>query len=92
MNKVALVIDNPKNCAECKVVDYRSRVQEYHCRYLENRYMKKYDEKPDDCPLIPIPEKRDEHVKLNNWELEGIINSENRGYNNALDDILGETE
>lgn len=57
MSKAILIVDNPKNCAECKVVDYWPKVQEYHCRYLENRYLKKYDEKPIDCPLRPIPDK-----------------------------------
>lgn len=40
----------------------------------------------------PMPEFRDEHYKTFSIELSQIINSENRGYNDCLREILGEEE
>lgn len=42
--------------------------------------------------LKPLPNKRNEHNVYCNWELENIINSECRGFNNCLNEILGEEE
>lgn len=105
MNKAILVIEMPKSCAECKVVDYLSRPQEYHCRYLEDRYMKNYNEKPIDCPLKHLPEWKEElsteetiieHRLPENRYASSILlekaitKAKQRGYNECLKDILGE--
>lgn len=46
----------------------------------------------DKFTLKPMPEYRDEHYKSFSIELSNIINSENRGYNDCLREILGEEE
>lgn len=93
MNKSILIIDTPKNCAECRLVDYWKRVQEYHCRYLDNRYLKEYDEKPIDCPLKPVPQKKDlieieKSFIQNKVSIVKLYNAS--GYNACIDEILGE--
>ena len=47
-------------------------------------------EKTVEAELKPLPQKKDENVKLNSWELTGIYNAESRGYNKCIDEILGE--
>ena len=84
--KAILVIDMPDKCSNCKL-------SEIYMGYLEcNVYGKQLitDVKPNWCPLKPLPEFRDEHYKSFSLELSQIINSENRGYNDCLQEILGE--
>lgn len=43
--------------------------------------------------LKPLPKKRNEHWLCNeSWDLESIINAENRGWNACIDEIVGEEE
>lgn len=94
--KAILVLNKmPKCCAECEVVDYWSRPQEYHCRYLEDRYMKKYNEKPIDCPLKSIPQKIDICERI--YQAYGLGNDEiyqriRQEVEDIYDEILGEEE
>ena len=42
--------------------------------------------------LKPLPEFKHEHFMCFSAELSGIINSENRGWNDCLTEILGDEE
>lgn len=95
--KAILVLDKmPKTCRECKITyldtgdDAYFGANVYRC-VIDNSEI--YTEgRQYDCPLKPMPEKKDEHVKIDNWGLEGIINAEHRGYNRCLEDLLGDEE
>ena len=92
MTKAILVLDEmPKSCEDCEL-----------CRdgYLCLR-LGEVDEsivngtKDLRCPLKPMPEKKDEHIKFDSsdlWGVARIINVENKGYNNCIEEILGEEE
>ena len=86
MKKSILVIDTPERCVDCVCFPLCSL--EYGLLYGE---VLKAKSKPIKkiCKLKPMPEKKDEHVKLDSWELTDIYNAEHRGYNNAINDILG---
>ena len=79
MKKAVIVIEMPKSCWECPVVD-----GEYGDCQLLNKQICDDDKRMEDCPLRPLPEK---------WEIQPY-NSQSRvdwkiGYNNCLDDIQG---
>ena len=85
MSKSILVIDTPKCCRECPVcASYAESAfspREYWCSPMDNRDAEPED-KPDWCPLKPVPEYElvwydDEK---SDWE---------RGYNDCIDEILG---
>ena len=86
--KSILVVDTPSSCKSCKFYD------EWWCKIK--------DRCPEDdmgengiaiwCPLRPLPEVRDTHCHYGNWELDRIINSQSRGWNWCIDEIMGETE
>lgn len=87
--KSILVIDTPKTCKECPCqmmlvcVPADEDIDEY---VDPNTTM------PEWCPLRPLPEVRDTHCHYDNWELDRIINSQNRGWNWCIDEIMGEKE
>lgn len=79
MKKAVIVIDMPNSCRNCPMLD-----GEYgYCQVL-NKEICGIDNRMEDCPLRPLPEK---------WERKPY-NSDSRvdwqnGYNHCLDDIQG---
>lgn len=91
--KAILVIDMPKECWDCPL--HRSSWDEDNeeimiCRgkYMESHY----GERPDWCPLKPLPEKK--HKITNDYESIKSFNTYflyRDGWNDCIDEILGET-
>lgn len=52
-------MEMPKSCADCKLGKKYGLVGDYHCflldQYFTNNPKPPYKEKPDECPLIPVP-------------------------------------
>ncbi|MBR2653992.1 MAG: hypothetical protein IKD59_05485 [Lachnospiraceae bacterium] len=63
--KAILVIDMPKNCAECKLM-YLQGIGEGICNAVD------WDERPTWCPLRPLPQKKE--VEVN--DIEDIMRTE----------------
>ena len=87
MSKVILVIDDPTCClmCSCSSVIY----QNMKCLALGENLTESevYDEKPEWCPLKPIPEKSDIHKANTETVLNWI-----EGWNACIDAILKEDE
>lgn len=86
MSKAVLVMDMPKSCDECNFIDelyhycnipwFGKDVSDYvACRH-------------EDCPLRPMPEKREEHP-AEYYEFGTLGVAYVSGYNNCIDEILG---
>ena len=101
MSKAILVIDMPRTCEECPICqgvaldgDYVCSIKDEHGEergFDDGRY-----EKPDWCPLKPVPEKKKEKT-LN--DIVGVGDRESvfkcvleelvkQGYNACIDEIL----
>jgi hypothetical protein len=89
MQKAILVIDMPKSCYECPLLDDRG---DYPiCLITDQTKGYKFrvrEQKMDKCPLKELPEKYDieeemkkPHDRDYTWEFEG-------GYNKCLEEIL----
>ena len=97
MNKAILVIDMPSCCKECSLCvseELFPSFDEYSC-IVENVAVDVYD-KPDWCPLKPMPEKIPEFdhtvkAKSDNAYDVGLCmynKGLNRGYNSCIERIL----
>ncbi len=96
MSKAILVMDMPSSCSKC---DFCLEITEnHHCcqRVLgDNERCKRVDcdvefyqyEKPDWCPLKPVPEKKDESDFDSDSDYFEAL-----GYNACIDEILGGLE
>lgn len=88
MGKAILVMDMPKNCAECNLCGNQD--DEYFCipddftHYLGSSYVNhSCESRPEWCLLKPMPEKR-------NTEYNPARNPyTTEGYNTCIDEILG---
>lgn len=93
MAKGIVVVDIPKQCCECPFFDvleesnimYCSVSELGHCehllKFIENEYLK-----PDWCPIKPIPNRKSE-----DFGQTIIAAARGEGWNECLDEILGET-
>lgn len=88
MSKAVLVMDMPKNCAECNQCQYGNEDGEYSCipdnfaHYLSSNYVNhSCESKPNWCPLKPMPEEKQHAEEV----LEIFINT---GYNACIDELL----
>lgn len=72
--KAILVIDLPKNCAECKL--------ESICNEVD------WEERPSSCPLKPMPEKKERESWGDN-EYAFYNNLHKMGWNDCIDEIAG---
>ena len=88
MNKAILVIDMPDGCRECHLCGEEYMTYRDYCRITDS-YIWTID-RPDWCPLKPLPEKYDIEAERNkphdidcDWEFES-------GYNACIEEILGE--
>ena len=80
--KAILVIemsDIPKNCMSCPLIDYH-REYSIVCRHYQTG-----DIRPSWCPIKPLPKKKTPNGS-------DIFNDYVRGWNECVDEILGETE
>ena len=82
--KAILVIDLPKNCAECKLM-FLQGIGEGICNAVD------WEERPSWCPLKPMPEKKERESWGDN-EYAIYNNLHKMGWNDCIDYILGETE
>ena len=100
MNKAILVIDMPNKCWDCpccEIWEAIPSIEECTCN-LRNIIVDKYN-KPDWCPLKPVPEKIDvpdwdDDIKAKNKNAEEVgmymyDRGYYRGYNICIDKILG---
>ena len=99
MSKSILIIDTPKSCYKCPMMFddgngiwcgvERDKDGDMHMRV---HYYCDENGRAIWCPLRPLPQARDEHCRYDDWDLECLINAENRGFNKCLHEILGETK
>ena len=81
--KAILVIDMPKNCAECKLIHLQG-IGEGTCNAVE------WEERPSRCPLRLLPQKKETRYGVQYSGLAEEYRKE--GWNECLDAILGEME
>ena len=79
MSKSVLVIDTPDCCEKCPI-DYA------HC---SEHGTKRYSAKSEWCPLRPLPPKLVSYGYLDVGNEDGMYE---KGWNNCIDEILGEKE
>ena len=92
MSKVLLIVDMTDNEYKLFNTFYKKEIMNVDIGYYYDAMEGwSYLRKKLLCAK-PIPEPKDEHVKMDNWELGSIINAESRGYNKCLDEILGEND
>jgi hypothetical protein len=82
-NKSILVIDTPKNCHDCPIIDYCHN-NDGKCNLLIRQ---------DWCPLTPLPEKISLHKFIGKSAFDNnmatmMARQYTQGYNSCLDDIL----
>ena len=82
--KAILVIDTPKNCAECKLM-FLQGIGESICNAVD------WSRRPSWCPLKDLPSNKE---MKGDWEnvVDVWVDGANYGYNKCLNDISGETE
>ena len=81
--KAILVIDTPKKCGDCKL--FMNNGNSYWC--VITGFDTTRSSMPNNCPLKPIPHKREAIGILNDYARGKIL-----GFNSCLKIILGETE
>ena len=83
-DKSILVVETPKHCGECQLW-----LEDFYCGCKKFSNTKR----PKDCPLKPLPKKK---LVLEHWTGNLIVNRyelmEAKGYNDCIDEILGEKE
>lgn len=91
--KAVLVIDMPKDCWDCHLVDEWGNCNAI--KMTSEKYgvsIKQYDkERASWCPLRPLPQER-EFGKQNIMPIKVDGSSFTLGWNACLDEIVGETE
>lgn len=90
MSKAVLVIDMPNNCVECDVtcLDRHQRdvgLIKHPCQ--EENY-----ERPEWCPLRPLPEKKEPTRKPVSDEFSWKYTDYEKGFNDCIDVITGESK
>lgn len=91
MRKAVLVMDMPENCKDC-TMSIQSKEKHtgqfcWRCINALTIMIDKSGEKPDWCPLRPVPEKKEKYSLMGD-------NSAGRvdGWNACIDEILGGVE
>ena len=85
MSKSVLVIDTPKSCENCYMLSHN------YCNFqclITGELIEKSTNKPDWCPLKPLPEKKEYIVPIDNVEAQKDIIAV--GWNACIDEITGE--
>ena len=92
--KAVLVIDMPKDCWDCHLVDEWGNCNAI--KMTSERYgvsVKQYDkERASWCPLRPLPKKMNETEYMQKVNSDGDWYEQVVGWNNCIDEITGETE
>jgi len=85
--KAILVLEMPSSCMGCNFLHCEIEENKEYCEAREIR--KQVDlakeEKPDWCPLKPMPEKKDSAIGTNYQRFV-------KGYNACIDEIVGDKE
>lgn len=83
MSKVMLVMDEPKKCLECPMLNGSDEciLQDEDANFTSDTW----DDLKSNCPLRPVPEKK--KVMSIQCDKEHYFN---RGYNACIDEILKE--
>lgn len=98
MSKAVLVMDMPDSCMGCNFLycNVESNVDSCQAMEVSKIVDLEKEDKPDWCPLRPLPEKLQEEyedkVKTINGDWISVgsgIDSVAVGYNQCIDDILG---
>lgn len=80
-SKSILVIDTPKNCAECKLM-FLQGIGKSICNAVD------WSRRPSWCPLRPLPNRKEDlHYPCNEY-----VQAVNEGWNDCIDAIEGEAE
>lgn len=80
--KGIIITDIPEHCGQCIAYD-----DEFDkCNASEHEEYIKEDEKPNWCPIKPIPEKMKFYGKYP--QRDGFLPSVKIGWNNCIDEIL----
>lgn len=92
MSKAVLVIENPSLCLCCPIVRYSNVKGPFECNHYgkEVTYHEFYYKKPEWCPLVELPQKKEVCGKYP--QKDGRPPSYKIGYNDCIDDILKEVE
>ena len=89
--KSVLVIDTPSDCIECPL-------QAFECCHVKRKEIPMLNitqgTKPEWCPLKPLPDYVEPIHEDDCWEkpTNSWLNGERTGWNECLDEILGENE
>lgn len=75
-SKSILVIDTPKNCAECKLM-YLQGIGESICNAVD------WERRPSWCPLKDLPSKMIPEMVMGNKFAEGCV----QGWNDCIEEI-----
>jgi len=84
MSKSILLIDTPKSCENCYMLSHN------YCNFqclITGELIEKSTNKPDWCPLKPLPEKKEYIVPIDNVEAQKDIIAV--GWNACIDEITG---
>lgn len=107
MSKSILIMDTPKDCSCCDMLELttKNNIDYYRCRkvhigengdFVLNVIGKETDditERPDWCPLSPLPEKINLKQYVDNCaaDMNSVVAyAYAQGYNDCLDEILEE--
>ena len=88
--KAILVLETPSSCMGCNFMHCEIEENKEYCEAREIRkqiYLEK-EEKPDWCPLKPMPNKNTKQYSDGYKYGKGYQN----GYNACIDEILGDKE
>ena len=90
--KAVLVIDMPSVCDECRL-HLESSGGQYRRFCVAKNEISVGKKKPKWCPLKPLPKKKIvlEH-RIDGYTVNGVEMTEAHGWNDCLNEILGETE
>lgn len=82
--KSMLILDTPKNCAECKLM-FLQGIGKGICNAVD------WEERPPQCPLRPLPQEK-EILEYDEWTDDDWDKGYVGGWNACLREITGETE
>lgn len=93
MSKSVLVVDTPKDCANCLFSEFTDK-DDFDCETMfcnakkfKQGEIAKCNEIPEWCPLRPLPERK-RTTSLDSLLVQARI----YGYNDCIDDIFGKTK
>ncbi len=86
MSKAILVIGNmPEKCVDCPLHEMSGNFDKFLCPPTQKSHDKFAKKKPDWCPLQELPNYKENNIDNNRYETGYVW-----GYNNCLNEILGE--